>query len=236
MKNRIYLVDGRYFDVVNQAFGRGRIFLPTVCHPALPEETAFHPDMALCPVAPGQVVCAPELFETYRELLAPFGIAVLCGETALGGDYPGDIAYNVLITEYCAFSRADCTDKVLKKCLKEQKKPLISVSQGYARCSTLSFGTSMITADPTLCGAGKEAGLTVLSISPGHILLPGYDYGFIGGASGLLDGKTICFFGGLDTHPEGVTIRKFIENQGFSVMDIPGKPLTDIGTVLCIEL
>ncbi len=236
MKERIYLVDRRYFDEVNWVLGQGRTLLPSVCHPTLPEETAFHPDMALCPVAPGKVVCAPEVFEAYCELLAPFRLEILCGETPLTSDYPGDIAYNVLITEYCAFSRTDCTDKVVKKCLKEQKKPLIFVPQGYSRCSALAFGNSVITADPTLCRAGKDADLAVLSISPGHIRLPGYDYGFIGGASGLLEEKTVCFFGDLNAHPDGEKIRRFIEMQGFSFLDIPGKPLTDIGTILCIEL
>ena len=236
MKDRVYLVDGRYFEQASRAFGKRRVFLPSVCCPSLPETTAYHPDMALCPVAPGKVVCAPEVYEAYRELLAPFGVTVLSGETRLRSDYPGDVAYNVLITEKCAFSRTDCTDSVVKKCLTEQGKTLISVAQGYACCSSRSFGNCLITADPSLLRGGEKAGLSVLPISAGHILLPGYDYGFIGGASGILESETVCFFGDLNTHPDGEKIRTFIEVRGFSVLDVPGMPLTDIGTVLCIEL
>ena len=236
MKNRLYIVDKRYYDAITAAFGHGRIMLPSVLCPALSKPVATHPDMILFSPEKGVVICAKEVFAEYSRLLSPYGIRLVQGESHLNSAYPEDIAYNVLNTPAGAFARFDKTDRQIVLALQTRNKRMHSVKQGYARCSSVSFGNALVTADTTIAKAGRLAGLSVLTIRPGFVSLPGYDYGFLGGASGIIDGDTVAFSGDLDTHPDGEVIRSFIRKNGFQIAEIPGLPLTDVGTIFCIDL
>lgn len=62
---------------------------------------------------------------------------------------------------------------------------IVNINQGYARCSTLILNNrTAVTADISVKNALEKDGAKVLLISSGDIKLEGYDYGFIGGASG----------------------------------------------------
>ena len=57
----------------------------------------------------------------------------------------------------------------------------IHVKQGYTRCSLLPVDDqSFITSDTGIAKTLADYDTDVLLIRPGHILLPGFDYGFIG--------------------------------------------------------
>ncbi len=235
MGKGIYVVDCRYCEAITGAFGEAGIFLPSVFCTSLSEPVSCHPDMVLYPAGDHTVVCAPSVFEQYERLLSPFGVNLVQGEKELKKDYPDDVAYNVLNVADCAFSLWEQVDSKIKEFLDEKNIRRLTVAQGYSRCSALAVGRTVITADPSIAESAGLAGLSVLKISPGHICLPGYDYGFIGGASGILSEKRVAFFGGLDTHPDGESIRQAVESEGFSCWDLPGQPLVDVGTILCIN-
>ncbi len=236
MSDCVYIADARYYEEICTAFGNGRTILPSVRHPLLCAPVCFHPDMALYAVACRTVVCAPEVFDEYKKILSPFGIRLVQGKKELKGRYPQDVAYNVLDTKKAIFSLTEQTEPTILKLSREQNKACVRVAQGYARCGALAFGQSVISADPSLLKAAKDNGLSVLPIRPGHVMLPGYDYGFIGGASGVLKNHEIAFFGDLRLHPDGESIRHFIKEHGFSVLEILDRPLTDVGTILRIDL
>lgn len=236
MPDRIFIVDNRYYDAFCQTLGKGLRVLPSVTCKALDEPVSAHPDMVLFSAEKGSLICAKEVYDDYAKMLSPFGIKLVQGEAKLRRDYPEDVAYNVLNTPAGAFARFDCTDLQIVRLLEKKHIPKISVKQGYARCATVCFGDALISADPAILKAGKDARLSVLSISPGYVRLPGYDYGFLGGASGMTDESTVAFFGDLSYHPDGVKIRDFITKKGFAVKEVSHQPLTDIGTIFCIEL
>ena len=71
--------------------------------------------------------------------------------------------------------------------------------------------------------------MDVLQIRPGHIALEGYDYGFIGGASFLLDSNTLAFTGHLDVHPDRDRILDFLRQHGVSAVFLTESPVFDIG-------
>lgn len=75
--------------------------------------------------------------------------------------------------------------------------------------------------------------LDVLLISEGHVSLPGFDHGFLGGASGMVGGE-IFFNGSLEGHPDCEAVRSFIRAHGFHTVEFAGEPLTDIGSVIWI--
>ncbi|MBE7036912.1 MAG: hypothetical protein E7403_06440 [Ruminococcaceae bacterium] len=234
MQKGIFVVDYRYVDEIVQAFGEWGIFIPSVPCRELAEPVSGHPDMTLFPDGKGTVVCAPSVFDDYEALLSPLGIKLVQGKKTLSKDYPRDVAYNVLNVGGFAFARWDSTDEEIISLLSERNICLVPVAQGYSKCSALSVGNGVVTADASIANAAGEAGLSVLLVEPGCIELPGHDYGFIGGATGILDEKNVAVFGDLHTHPQGQEIRRFVESQGFACQERPGRPLIDVGTILCV--
>ncbi|MBR6729535.1 MAG: hypothetical protein IKL80_05165, partial [Clostridia bacterium] len=217
MADCVYIADRRYYEAIQQAFGKGRIILPSVPCASIAEPVSGHPDMVLYSAGKGLLVCAPEVYEAYERILSPFGVNLVQGERSLSVCYPEDIAYNVLCAGHVAFALWEKTDGKIQELIKQQGISMYRTTQGYARCSALSFADCLISADPSLCQAAEKAGFCVLQIAPGNILLPGYPYGFIGGATGIMEENTVAFFGDLSLHPEGERIRSFIQKRGFSV-------------------
>ena len=204
---------------------------------SVPEPIAYHPDMIMCKLG-----CDDE---------AP----VFRGNpSALGPAYPGDILYNGCCTgryfihnlKYTApellsavSQYAGHCDRVAaggmraSGCLSE-KKPLLplSVPQGYAKCNIVCVDeNSIITSDAGIEKPCLSAGLSVLKVRPGHVLLPGYSYGFLGGASGRI-GREILFNGNLSAHPDFAEICSFIESRRLSWVYFKDYPLTDIGSII----
>jgi hypothetical protein len=94
---------------------------------------------------------------------------------------------------------------------------------------------SFITADAGLASALESQGAVVLKIKPGSILLPGFDYGFIGGCSGRI-GNTIFFFGNIKMHSDYSGIKDYIMQHNSKIEILcDNMPLTDIGGFVEVE-
>jgi len=159
------------------------------------------------------------------------GNSLIRAENSLPKEYPGCAAYNALVLGKYFVHRLDCTAPELLEKAIEQGLELINVRQGYAKCACVVVdGESIITADEGIIAALKGK-VDILRITPGHVDLPGYEYGFLGGASGRI-GDTVLFCGELDRHPDAADIRDFIEKRGLKIRQIPDLPLTDIGTFI----
>ena len=105
----------------------------------------------------------------------------------------------------------------------------VRVRQGYTRCAALiADDHSIITADASVSSASKKAGMDVLDITPGHIILDGYDTGFIGGASFIIN-DTVYFTGTLDEHPDRERIIGFLAKRGKRAVFLTEGPVFDIG-------
>ncbi|MDD6814990.1 MAG: hypothetical protein PUE84_00895 [Firmicutes bacterium] len=177
---------------------------PAICH---------HPDLLHCSLGPSRPVF--------------HGAA-----SRLGERYPADAIYNACCTGRYFIHKLKCTDPQLLDLAKSAGLTLIDVPQGYTRCSCLPVNeNSIITADQGILRACRRAGLQCLEAGPGFVRLPGYPYGFLGGAAGRV-GNTILFHGNLDAHPDGPRIRAFIEERGLRCVDFEEFPLTDIGSVI----
>ncbi len=166
----------------------------------------------------------------------------------LQSKYPKDCIYNGCATENYFIHNLKITDKNLLKTAIDLNKTLIHTPQGYGRCTTLPIGiNSMITSDKGVFQACVDKGFsiydnksdscitneaTVLLISRGHVQLPGFNYGFIGGCSGQV-GNLIFFNGDLSTHPDYKLIIAFIKANNLTPVYVKGKPLLDIGSIIC---
>lgn len=113
---------------------------------------------------------------------------------------------------------------------------IVPVKQGYTGCSVCKVSEcAVITADVGIARALKETELEVLLIEPGRISLPGYDTGFIGGCSGLIQPDTLVLTGELKFHPNGSAIKALCCKEKVNVLEYPGRPLIDIGGILLLD-
>jgi hypothetical protein len=90
-----------------------------------------------------------------------------------------------------------------------------------------------ITADEGIYRALREISVNALLIKPGHISLPPYSYGFIGGASGV-DTDKVFFLGDFSSHPDKEKMQDFIENLGMKIISLSDEPLMDLGGLMFI--
>lgn len=218
------IVDRRFLQKAEELWGSEHKIIPSFCSDKLAKPVNSHPDMTILPIGE-TLVCCPESYSYYKEY---FGDRLLCGKTELACDYPYDIAYNVLVYKNFAFCKENYTDEVVKAELEKKNIKIINVNQGYAKCSAAVCNEGIITADESIYNASVSCGINTLKITAGNVLLKGYDYGFIGGASGIVDG-ILNFFGDVSCHPDFEKIKNFSQCKYFDDF-----PLTDIGTILCI--
>lgn len=152
------------------------------------------------------------------------------------GEYPTDTVFNALAIRNHIFARADSLSPTIRGYAEKNGYTLVSVKQGYARCSTLALtgASAAITADLGMGTAMAAQGIKVFIISSGHIALEGCKYGFIGGASFVCEvTKTVYLFGDISLHPDGREIVSFIKNNGYSVICLDGA-LSDYGGAVII--
>lgn len=237
MKKKLLIIDARFFDIAQSELGKDYEIIPSAECKNIASEIAYHPDMVLFPLADDTYVAEPTVFPYYAKMLSPYGVKLVQGETVLTGNYPMDIAYNIAKVGNHVIGKYSSTDAVIKTCLTEQNVTYINVSQGYAKCSACVVNEeSIITADMSIYQNAVKHGLDALLIEAGGIRLPGYSYGFIGGAGGLLENKTFLFFGDITEHKNYREIQQFFDKKQVRLTWIKNLPLTDVGTVMSIDI
>ncbi len=153
-----------------------------------------------------------------------------------GEKYPFDVLFNACVVG----NRLICNEKTVSKLIlelaRENKYEIISVPQGYTKCSVAVVSdNAIITADKTIASACENVGIDVLEISEGHISLPPYSFGFIGGASGVCY-DNVYFCGLLDSHHDGERIKKFCEKHHKTAISLTNAELQDVGSLFFIEV
>ena len=126
-------------------------------------------------------------------ILEGLGYKVIINEHLKSG-YKTESYLNYIINKkYCIFN-PNTAELPPEKYLNGIKK--ISVNQGYTGCSTITVTEdAYITDDAGIYRTLSNNRIDCLLIPKGDILLPGYNYGFIGGASVKISDREILFFG-----------------------------------------
>ncbi len=192
-----------------------------------------HADMQIVKISDKTYICAPECYEYYKKIFKNFSCNLICGNTYLSSNYPCDIAYNIVVGEKYAVHNFKYTDITVKENL--NKKTLINVSQGYCACNICALpNDSFISADAGVIKALSEYDVSFLQISQGNILLPGFDYGFFGGASFMIGNNTLAINGNIHTHPDFNAITEFCTKQNINVISLSTDKIMDIGSAIFI--
>ena len=148
--------------------------------------------------------------------------------------YPQDCLLNFAdIGDYIICNKYILTEKIAEFL---PHKEIISVKQGYSKCSLcICKRNTIITDDTSIYNTVSQYdNIKSLLVEKGSVRLKNYSYGFIGGCCGLIDKNTLLFNGDLSTHSDFDKIRNFLYDNGVNYVDIKGKPLTDIGSIIPI--
>lgn len=204
--------------------------------PFVYDAIAAHPDIYLCKLKES-IVISREQFPLIQPALGALQgqPAVHLGASSLGYNYPENIKYNGVQMGKYFIHHTRHTDPVLLQAAKEEGLEILHVKQGYSKCNLAVVDEeSAITSDAGMAKVLQAKGLQVLLISPGHIILSGFPYGFLGGACGRA-GQELIFHGDLSCHPDFKTIQDFVESRHITLKYFTQFPLTDIGSVIEVK-
>lgn len=196
-----------------------------------PAVTAYHPDTLIFRLSDRRFLLQKEYFEQIGHIIKQAKMSCAVTDEEMSCKYPGDILLNALSVSGTVFGLKSAASDIIKA----DAKRFINVKQGYAACSvSMLSDKAAVTSDIGLARALEKENIDVLLIHPGHILLDGHEYGFIGGASGRLpDGRT-AFFGKIKAHPDGELIYEFAAEHRVELVELSDEPLTDVGGLIAL--
>lgn len=194
---------------------------------------SYHVDILTYKVDNNNIIVAPNIYVSFKNILIKNGINPIKGNTTLKSNYPYNIAYNVARVGKYAIHNFNYTDLIIKKYLEKEKAKLIHVKQGYSKCSIgIVNENAIITSDKGIAKVLiNNTDIDVLTISPGYIRLENLNYGFIGGCMASLCEKSIVFSGSLNNHPDEKNILKFLRKHNKEPIFLANTDLVDLGSV-----
>ncbi|MHC1720635.1 MAG: DUF6873 family GME fold protein [Clostridiaceae bacterium] len=198
---------------------------------ALYDAVNGHPDMLLNLADKKSIVVHRDMNDEFLYYLKLLGYDVTLSIKSIGDKYPGDVILNALNLKDIFVHNLEYTDNNLRQAA--EGKELISVSQGYTKCSCAVVAEkAVITSDVSIHKALSDTDVEVLMLPPGDIILPGLDFGFIGGTCGLIDENRMAFYGDLDYYSYGSEVLKFLEKYDVEPVYLRQGKLIDRGSIL----
>ena len=225
----VLLCDGRMPKSLQDALALYGTLFPLPPHPLLPPPVCAHPDLLLFyDGEKGILYTFLDYYEQNETLFKALPVKTVPLDLR-AGEYPLDLHFDQLLYKGRIIGRAPFIPKALT-----EGREVVHVRQGYAKCATLLLSDAAVTADGGIARAICALGGRTLTIENEGIALPGYDKGFIGGASAVV-GSSVLFFGDLYAHGQGREIEDFLLKEGYTLHALCSEPLTDYGGLVVIE-
>lgn len=200
-------------------------------NPSLDDTIAHHADLSFL-YHDGRLYIAREM-QSYRDYFLSLGIDVCVIPEPLGKVYPDDVKLNAVPLGRFFLCNEKTVSPFVLADMKRKGKIILSVPQGYTRCSVVPVtDESLITDDASIFAACRAHGLDVLQVGKGSVRLPGFPYGFIGGASGRISDKRIVFHGNLALHQDYEKMARFLEKYAMTAVSLHDGDLIDVGGIL----
>lgn len=236
----IAIVDGRISDECERGLMlRGFKVIKTEKNKSIGEAVCYHPDMLT--FVDGNTVITSVYYAEYAESLFSDiryyskDARITFIDEMQSEKYPHDAIFNALVIGKRIFCKSDTISKAVLEHAKERGLEIVHVNQGYPACTVLPISDdAAITADKCMCEALTRHGISVTLIEDGDILLPPYEYGFIGGAAGVF-GNDVYFLGDVTKHRSYEKIREACEAVGKRIVSLSGEGLTDLGRILFLS-
>lgn len=190
-----------------------------------------HPDINMAPLGENKVICSCENADLMQKLRS-YNFDVIKSEKSVKSPYPEDVILNVArLGDF--FIGNKVMDSHIKDYSAENNLKNIILKQGYVKCTTCIVNEkSVITSDRGTAPILRDCGLDVLLIDEGNIELPGYDFGFIGGCSGLISENMLAFSGNIEDHPSFPKIKAFLYDRNIDYISLSQEKLIDIGSII----
>ncbi|QGU94959.1 hypothetical protein GOM49_07520 [Clostridium bovifaecis] len=193
-----------------------------------------HPDMLLHIIDNASIMVHKDMPKEFIEVLKKSNINVFLSNSSLSSFYPYDIILNAVSISNLFVHYIDYTDENLLDIMSKTKN-LIKVKQGYTKCSTAIVNAkAVITSDIGIAKALNKENIDILLLPPGDIELPGLNYGFIGGTCGLIEEKTMAFYGNLDCYTYGKDVINFLKKHKVEPFYLRKGKLIDRGSILTV--
>ncbi|MBZ9608878.1 hypothetical protein G9F73_013800 [Clostridium estertheticum] len=202
-----------------------------ICPPSniLYEAVCGHPDM-LMHILGKDIIVHKDMDNEFILSLILLNYKVYKSNSTLKDKYPYDICLNSLSLGNLFIHSFNFTDTNLLSLLKTRK--LINVKQGYTKCSTCIVNDhAVITSDVSIAKALSIEKIDILLIPPGDIILPGLNYGFIGGVTGLIEDNVLAFYGHLDHYLYGKEVLNFLNKHKVEPVFLRNGKLIDRGSI-----
>lgn len=206
-----------------------------ICPPCslLYEAVCGHPDMLIHIIDNNTLIVHKDMDKSFINKLQSLNKKVILSSNSLKSSYPYDIALNAVNLPDLLIHRLKYTDPHIIHAAVNKK--MIDVRQGYTKCSVAVVSkNAIITSDISIAKSLYYENIDVLLIPPGDILLPGLDYGFIGGTCGLLENNILAFYGNLDYYKYGSKVYYFLEKHGIKPFFLRKGKLMDRGSIYTI--
>lgn len=234
----IVIIGEKYCKILQngiKSLGINALFMPD--NPYVDPRLSGHADLSVLHLGGNRLLLAPYLKRSsFSQQLEDRGFDIRFADIEQSALYPNDAQMNVCILgNKVIYNPQTGSDAIVKYLTTGNGAIQVSSRQGYSRCSVCVVNdNAIITADEGICRSAKAHGVDVLKIRPGYIDLPGFDYGFIGGASFKLSDTKLAFTGGLDKHPDAERIIEFASLHNIDIVYITDKPAFDIGGAIPI--
>ena len=189
-----------------------------------------HPDILVHPLPSGEIVVDRDNFEYYKKIFPDKKI--LPSHSILSKEYPKDVPQNAFTFKNYFIHNLKFTDKVLLDYYKNSGYEMIDIKQGYGKCSSLVTEDFIITSDGGIYESLRDF-IPIYKIKHGEIRLQNFNYGFIGGATGVL-GKKIFFTGDFCYHSSHEEILKIIKKYNYEIEILSKDQIEDFGSIYFI--
>ena len=219
-------------EYVEQISRYGEILRIPECA-ALDFPVSLHPDMQAASVC-GKLFIHGEN-KALAALLESRGVPFEPVCARVGKLYPEDIALNLFTLGGFLFANTKHASADVLEFASANGVLPAHVKQGYAKCSSMTLGGAVVTADNGIYFAARARGLDALLIAPGGIGIEKYGTGFIGGASGALEKGKTAVFGNILSHPDGESILAFAQAHGEEIISLGEGELFDYGGIVRID-
>jgi len=228
------IVSGEYSYIIRELRNLGVNSITTSPNNLLPIPERYHADMQCSYYCAGKIaISSYSCNSIFVKNLTKIGLKITKLEVNLNNKYPNNVWFNHLVLNNKIICNKKYTPSQILEYCSDNSKKIINVNQGYTKCSTAVVSdNAIITSDTGIATACKKYGLDVLKIRCGYILLPYYNYGFIGGCCGKLSDCTLAFTGKIKQHPDYNNIKSFLLNHQINILELSNKPLLDIGSIL----
>ena len=204
----------------------------TINNPIVDKKLNYHTDLFLLNTGNNLII----IDESQKENIVNFltiGYTVRIISQRVSSPYPSDSILNcVFLNDKLICNKAVVCEEVLNIAENLNYK-IIDVKQGYSKCSICVLNdNAIITDDESIYKSTQLNQIDSLLISKGSVQLKGFDYGFIGGCTGLIDKNKLLFNGDINYHKDCNKILDFLSKHSIKPEIIENKPLTDIGSII----